>query len=33
MALDVGFDVSLENMQDWKGIMERGGKLIVPKLM
>jgi hypothetical protein len=27
MALNVGFDVSFGNMQDWKGIREKAGEV------
>jgi hypothetical protein len=27
MALKIGLDVSFDNMQDWKGIMEKTGEV------
>jgi hypothetical protein len=27
MALNVGFDILFDNMQDWKGILEKAGEI------
>jgi hypothetical protein len=33
MALNVGLDVSFDNIQNWKGIREKAGELTVLKLV